>query len=228
MSADFQISLPPWPMARVLKEASAHWNLLHPNNLADPEKSDWPLLCNVVHSFLRHQQTQYEQVLTAGADRDELHDRISRTARRFFPWLKVECDPRTSAEAGEEPEDYRPFNDFSRRLSDLVSERSRLTVAINDARRKRLGREHIAELEERLARVNARAERLNDYFKPVVREETGTVVRVDLFAVAMDADFRRTAYAWSIACADTISLGANWLNATLGAPGLSARSAARP
>ena len=61
MSVDFQISLPPWPMARVLKEASAHWNLLHPNNLADPEKSDWPLLCNVVHSFLRHQQTQYEQ-----------------------------------------------------------------------------------------------------------------------------------------------------------------------
>jgi hypothetical protein len=60
MSADFQISLPPWPMARVLKEASAHWNLLHPDNLADPEESDWPLLCNVVHSFLRHQQTPEE------------------------------------------------------------------------------------------------------------------------------------------------------------------------
>src|SRR5271166_5120722 len=65
---------------------------------------------------------------------------------------------------------------FSRRLSDLVSERSRLTVAIKDARRKRLGREHVAELEERLARVNARTERLNEYFKPAVREETGTVV----------------------------------------------------
>jgi hypothetical protein len=149
MSADFQISLPPWPMARVLKEASAHWNLLHPDNLADPEESDWRLLCNVVHSFLRHQQTQHEQVLAAGTDREELHDRISRAASRFFPWFKVERDPRTSAEAEEKPEDYRPFNDFSWRLSDLVSERSRFTVAIKDARRKRLGREHIAELEVR-------------------------------------------------------------------------------
>jgi len=52
MSADFQISLPPWPMARVLKEASAHWNLLHPDNLADPEESDWRLLCNVVQVSL--------------------------------------------------------------------------------------------------------------------------------------------------------------------------------
>jgi predicted RNA-binding Zn-ribbon protein involved in translation (DUF1610 family) len=191
MSADFQISLPPWPMARVLKEASAHWNLLHPDNLADPEESDWRLLCNVVHSFLRHQQTQYEQVLAAGADREELHDRISRAASRFFPWLKVERDPRTSPEAEEKPEDYRPFNDFSRRLSDLVSERSRLTVAIKDARRKRLEREHIAELEERLARVNARAERLNDYFKPTVREETGTVVH----SVCMEHSVRRYDFA---------------------------------
>ena len=161
------------------------------DNLADPEESDWRLLCNVVHSFLRHQQTQYEQVLAAGADREELHGRISRAASRFFPWLKVERDPRTSREAEEKPEDFRPFDDFSRRLSDLVSERSRLTVAIKDARRKRLGREHIAELEERLARVNARAERLNDYFKPAVREETGTVVH----SVCMEHSVRRYDFA---------------------------------
>jgi predicted RNA-binding Zn-ribbon protein involved in translation (DUF1610 family) len=191
MSTDLQISLPPWPMARLLKEASAHWNLLHPDNIADPEKSDWPLLCNVVHSFLRHQQTQYEQVLAAGADREELHDRISRAASRFFPWLRVERDPRTSAEAEEKPEDFRPFNEFSRRLSDLVSERARLIVAIKDARRKRLGREHIAALEERLARVNARTERLNEYFKPAVREETGTVVH----SVCMEHSVRRYNFA---------------------------------
>jgi len=166
MSADFQISLPPWPMARVLKEASAHWNLLHPDNLADPGESDWRLLCNVVHSFLRHQQTQYEQVLAAGADREELHDRISRAASRFFPWLKSSAIRERAPKPKRSPKITGHSTIFRGRLSDLVSERSRLTVAIKDARRKRLAREHIAELEERLARVNARAERLNDYFKP--------------------------------------------------------------
>jgi hypothetical protein len=50
MSADFQISFPAFSMRRVLKEACASWNLRHPDNHADPDESEWPLLYNAVHA----------------------------------------------------------------------------------------------------------------------------------------------------------------------------------
>jgi hypothetical protein len=180
MSADFQISFPAFSMRRVLKEACASWNLRHPDNHADPDESEWPLLYNALHAYCRHELCGYDQALAAGADRDQLRERISRAACRAWPWLKVERDPRTSDDADTAPErrDYRPFNSFSKQLSDLVSERSLLTLAIKDTRRHRVAgwREHVSEMEERLAAVNTRVDQLNKLFKPSARVEGGTLV----------------------------------------------------
>jgi hypothetical protein len=65
VSAEFQISLPNWPMARVLKEACAIWNAMRPDDRAHPEESEWPLLYNAVMTFLRHQHTEYDAALAA-------------------------------------------------------------------------------------------------------------------------------------------------------------------
>jgi len=123
--------------------------------------------------LLRHQQTEYDAALAAGADRDELRERISAAAGRSYPWLRIERDPRSSVQAKAERKDFRIFNDFSRRLSDLVIERARLTLAIKDARRKKAAgwRKDVAELEARLGRVNARADELTALFKPTDFDE---------------------------------------------------------
>jgi hypothetical protein len=173
VSADFQISLPNWPMARVLKEACAIWNTMHPDDRAYPEESEWPLLYNAVMTFLRHQHTDYDAALAAGADRDELREQIARAAGRAYRWLRIEHDSRSSVQAKTERKDFRIFNDFSKRLSDLVSIRARLTLATKDARHHRAPgwRKDVAELEERLGRVNAKVDELTDLFKPFKLDE---------------------------------------------------------
>src|SRR5271165_3984130 len=161
MNANFEVSLPPWPMRRVIIEACAEWNLRHPaENHADPESSEWELIYSAVHAFCRHMLTGYEQALAQGANRDQLHERISRVACRRYTWLRADTDPRKSSNNGENQElkKDRPFNHFSKELSELVSERSRLAVAIMQARRKSTEgwREHVALLKENLVGVNAR------------------------------------------------------------------------
>jgi hypothetical protein len=177
MSADLQISLPNWPMNRLLKEACASWSLRLPaDQHADPVESDWRLLVNVCHSYIRHNFCAYDEALAQGANRDSLREQIGHMAATTFPWLRAEHDPRL--DQVESPrKDSRPFNNFSRQLSDLVTERSRLSVAINLERRKRASgwREHVAELEERLAKVSARIDRLNVFFKPAIEKEAGHV-----------------------------------------------------
>ena len=109
-----------------------------------------------------------------------LQERISRAACRAYPWLRSDTDPRTSAKTEGKSEDVWPYNAFSKQLSDLASERARLTLAIKDARRHRADswREQVAELEARLALVNERADRLNTFFDASVeRTEEGKFVR---------------------------------------------------
>ena len=94
MSADFEISLPNWPFNGLLAEACGAYNLHRPEGAqeADPSHSEWPLLCGVVHSYIRHNLTEYDSVLSvAGGDealREELHKKISAAAHRAYPWLR--------------------------------------------------------------------------------------------------------------------------------------------
>lgn len=95
MSEDFKIALPNWPPLRLLGEACQHWNIYRAADVpaADPIESEWPLLCNVVHAYLRHSHCAYDQALAAGADRDELRRRIGEAAARAYPWLRLDHDP---------------------------------------------------------------------------------------------------------------------------------------
>jgi hypothetical protein len=106
---------------------------------------------------------------------------------------EIERDPRTDDD-NREPErrDFRPFNSFSKQVSDLVSERSRLTMAIRESRRKRAEnwRERVADMEDRLEEINARVQKLNNLFKPPERMEGGTLVNsIACFHAVMGYDF---------------------------------------
>jgi hypothetical protein len=167
-------------MRRILKDACATWNAKHPDDLVSVDKCEWLKLYAITHAFIRHALSGYDQALAEGADRDELQERISRAACRAYPWLRSDTDPRTAAETEGKSEDVRPYNAFSKQLSDLAAERARLTLAIKDARRHRADswREQVAELEARLALVNERADRLNTFFDASVeRTEEGKFVR---------------------------------------------------
>jgi hypothetical protein len=165
-------------MVRLLKEACAYSNLHHPaEEKVLWDSSPWPLLYGAVHAYLRHSHTPYTEALAGGAEREVLREQIGRAAATAYPWLRIERDPRTeqvsvSASHGTE----RPYNNFSRELSSLVEVRARLTETIKVERRKRTPnwRERLAEAEGRLAKVNARIEKLTGYFDTSVqRDEQG-------------------------------------------------------
>jgi hypothetical protein len=162
VSTDFQISLPAFGMGRILKDACATWNVRHPDDLLSVDTCDWSKLYAIVHAFIRHQFCSYDAALAAGANRDELQQRISRAACRQYAWLRVDHDPRGDVDAAPEPEAERPFNHFSRRLSDLVSLRSQITIGIHDTRKNRAAgwREELAALEETLADVTEQIDKL--------------------------------------------------------------------
>ena len=91
-----KLDFPNWPMQRLLAESCLAHNCLHPLDLMNPETSSWQRLYPVIISFLRHQVTDYDEALQAGrGDRDQLQAQISADAKRFYPWLPKERDPRT-------------------------------------------------------------------------------------------------------------------------------------
>ena len=171
------ISLPPWPMSRLLSEACAYWNIQHPEAPADPVTSNWPLLYNAVHAYLRHEQTGYDRALTAGADRDALRHQITQEAATRYRWLRVERDPRTPEQSRRK--ENRPLNRFSRQLADLTGDRAQLTQAIAHERRTsaRGWQERLKKAQERLENVNAQIKKLNSlFFTPTLeRREDGMV-----------------------------------------------------
>jgi hypothetical protein len=205
-------------MGRVIAEACAEWNLRHPNRHADPEASEWVLVYAIVHAFCRHSLSWYEQALAEGGDRDQLHEQISRAACRQYTWLRAHIDPRKSLSIGQEQglEKGRPFNNFSKELSELVSERWRLAMAIKEARRKRAEgwREYVARLEGNLVNANARIETLNAFFRPYVVEE-------DEYVKVSSLVCSRRVRGMSLG-------GARCLRATLNLPGSSARRVKLP
>jgi len=153
MPLDFQISLPPWEMGRILKEAVLAHNLLQPQNVVELESCPWPALYGIVLAHLRHAHCDYDAVLSAaGGDsglREEMRKKISLAAYRQYRWLRSDLDPRTisNAQLGiQEPNAKRPFSLLSRQLSDLVTRRAPLWMALED-----LKKHYHADYKERLS-----------------------------------------------------------------------------
>jgi hypothetical protein len=82
--------------ALILREACAAWNMRHaPAEWLNPETSPWDeKFLGGVYAFLRHSCSGYDQMLDNGADRDTLRSQIHAAARRTYPWLNLDSDPR--------------------------------------------------------------------------------------------------------------------------------------
>jgi hypothetical protein len=178
-----ELSLPPWPMERLLKEACAYSNIHHPHKeKVRWDKSPWPILYGAVLAYLRHSHSSYDGDLAKGVDRERLRERIRRAAAIAYPWLRPERDPRRKQADTPEPDNStaeRPFDNFSHELATLVEARARLTLTLQVERRGRLPgwRERVAEAEGRLKTINTRIEKLNAHFQsPVQRDERGAWV----------------------------------------------------
>jgi hypothetical protein len=119
-----QISLPPFPMSRLIKESCDGFSQRHPDTPLDPETGDWGLVYAAILSFLRHAQSNYDAELASGADRESLRAQVTTAAKQKYPWLRLSLDPRTKK---EEPLDRKKiYTQRSRELSELVSKKDRL------------------------------------------------------------------------------------------------------
>jgi hypothetical protein len=147
------VNLPNWNMERLIRKAVACWNLQH--DAADPETSPWPEIYNSVLAFLRHWQSQYDEALAAGADRNALHQSLKDAARLQYPWLRLGTDPRT---AKAEPVAEKPlYAQRSKDLSKLVSEKDRLIRAKAELRKT-----YHPDYKEQLAAINSEIQTMDN------------------------------------------------------------------
>jgi hypothetical protein len=152
-------------MERILWEACRTHNLLHPNDPADAATLSWPRLYPLVLSFIRHELSGYEIALqTGGADRDQLQAEISTAARKFYPWLRKDKDPRTVAAQPQErpPGDLKIFTELSRYGSELRHLQDRLLTA----RRKAISAIERREIDAELAEIRYRIAAIDDKLRP--------------------------------------------------------------
>jgi hypothetical protein len=148
-----KISLPPFPMDRLIKEAVHSFNLRNPDANLDPEKSDWGQIYGAILAFLRHSQSQYYTELRAGGDRDRLHAELTTAAKFKYPWLRLSKDPRAKK---SEPIKQLIYSERSKELSRLVTEKDHLIRA-----KRELKRAFHADYRERVEAINAQLAQLD-------------------------------------------------------------------
>ena len=167
MSAEASFSFPSWPRERVLREAVNSWSLRKAHEeRCDPETSEWPFVCNVVLAWLRHELTQYDK-LRDSETRDKLREEIRVAARRHYPWLRPDIDPRSPSPKSPRTRDPRYLNRVSAYLAELVSERARLSQAIALSRRTKEAdaRKRVKEMEARITEIDGQIEHYSLYFQ---------------------------------------------------------------
>ena len=110
----------------------------------------------IVLAYLRHSLTNYD-TLRDSETRDTLREEIRVAARKAYPWLRPEVDPR-QAEPAVAPQDERVMNMMSRTLADLYSWKAQLESALRDLKRQRPpeGKVKVAALQAELAQLDAR------------------------------------------------------------------------
>ena len=136
------MSLPSWPKERILREAVDYWKMVHKEALEETG------LFSIVLAYLRHSFTNYDAVLSLGGNRDQLQREIREAAVRRYQWLRPEL---TLPAKTNRPE--KALDRSSRELSDLVTRRSQLTIAIRSSRQNPA---LVRELREELRNVEAR------------------------------------------------------------------------
>jgi hypothetical protein len=161
-----KLSFPNWPMKRLLQEACRAHNALHPDTWANPETTNWELLYALTIAFLRHELSLYEQSLREGdGDREQLRIDISKSARKFYPWLRKDKDPRTiQSLLPQEPvtTNFRIFSELSAFCCDLRSRQDQLVTA---RRKCRPGADRKV-IDDDLAKIRSRISMIDDALRP--------------------------------------------------------------
>jgi hypothetical protein len=163
------MTFPSMPMDRLLREACASFSLRHPGeDPVNPATSEWPVVYRAVHSHLRHAYSAYDQDLSASSGdpvlRERLRSEIESAAARSYPWLRLGRDPRTQAPTPGRPRGLI-LSEMSSHLSDLVTQRAQLVVALGEYRRRaREHRAYIDTLKERLREVEDAIREAVGYF----------------------------------------------------------------
>jgi hypothetical protein len=160
-----RFSFPNWPAQRLLREVIAAYNARNALQKQDLESIEWSHLYALTLAFLRHAQTQYDALLTAGiATREQLHAEINGAALRHYPWLRLDKDPRYQLllrNSTPDSKSFRIYNAISRELCRLTGQRAQLLMA----RSRHLGTAR-KELDHQLGKVDSEISRLSEFFKP--------------------------------------------------------------
>jgi hypothetical protein len=134
------LTLPNWSPQRLRRESVADFNLRHPDYLLDAKFSDWRVLYRVIHAFIRHRLTDYEEQLGAAgynpALRYQLKTEIENAACRKYSWLRPDRDPRCATEVPKPPKPQLIYNRTASYLADLYTQKNRIIGALREKRRK--------------------------------------------------------------------------------------------
>ncbi len=175
--ADFHFRLPDWSPQRLIREAVVAHGFRHlGEEPIDPETAPWQVLRGIIFAALRHQHSNFDECLRRreGLDeafRDEMANRIYRSACAKYPWLRND-DPRPFPE--ETDTTTKPLDRASRELADLHSLRDQLTSAIRDLRREGRVKDQKV-LEEQLAETQGEIDALTRFFQvpKIIERENG-------------------------------------------------------
>jgi hypothetical protein len=90
----FEVALPDWSTRRIIAEAVTDYNLRHPDQTPlDALSSDWSTLHGIIHTWLRHSFSSYDRDCSP-LIRSGLKDWVRTVAKRKYPWLRRDLDPR--------------------------------------------------------------------------------------------------------------------------------------
>ena len=101
--------------------------------------------------------------------REQLKAEIFSAAMRLYPWLRSNSDPRRFQEGGEAAPASKFFDRLSNELSDLVSRRGQIVMAVNQSKRRRSmeNKKQIAKLQTELQELEKEIELKTLAFKTV-------------------------------------------------------------
>jgi hypothetical protein len=144
---------PAFPRQRLIREACATWNLRHPDDPIHPSKSEWRMVYEAVIAKLRHEFSDYDKTVNS-KNHDQLREEIRAAAKRRYPWLRPDMDPRNGL-ACTAPNQLT-FDHLSAELARLYSARQDIEVRLRQLR-KQVPRpqDNIDELSKELRRIHA-------------------------------------------------------------------------
>lgn len=145
------ISLADWPFESMFESARFKFNLTTYKDHPITRDTPWEEVYGVILAFIRHDLTDYDEVVT-DSNREELHKQIERAAVRRYPWLRLGRDPREG-----QNQDIRvllPLDEIARSLSGLHDLKYRVLGLIQKRPKEAKYRKTLKEIEDEISHEN--------------------------------------------------------------------------